>query len=80
MTCGHGLNCDEFYLSRFSFFTSVVLSAVISFFFSLSETSIIAISKIKLRHMLAQKVRHSENVQYLITHSDKFIVGILDRE
>ena len=50
---------------------------VISFFFSLSETSIIGLSKIKLRHMVAQKVRHSSNVQYLITHSDKFIVGIL---
>ena len=55
----------------------LLLFSVVSFFFSLSETAIIAISKIKLRHMLAQKVRHSESVQYLITHSDKFIVGIL---
>jgi len=49
----------------------------VSFFFSLSETAIIAISKIKLRHLVAQKARHSANVQYLITHSDQFIVGIL---
>ena len=51
--------------------------SVVSFFFSISETAIIAISKIKLRHMLAKKVHHSESVQYLITHSDKFVVGIL---
>ena len=57
--------------------TLLLFLSVVSFFFSLSETSIIAISKIKLRHMLAQKVRNSGHVQYLITHSDKFIVGIL---
>ena len=60
-----------------SLFTLLLFFSAVSAFFSLSETAIIAISKIKLRHMLAQKVRHSENVQYLITHSDKFIVGIL---
>jgi putative hemolysin len=65
------------FLYPFLLVTLLLLFSVISFFFSLSETSIIAISKIKLRHMLAKKVRHSAHVQYLITHSDKFIVGIL---
>jgi putative hemolysin len=60
-----------------SLFMLLLFFTVVSFFFSLSETSIIGISKIKLRHMVAQKVRHSENVQFLITHSDRFIVGIL---
>ncbi|HQJ15775.1 MAG TPA: hemolysin family protein [Candidatus Omnitrophota bacterium] len=63
----------------YSFLLSILLLCflVISFFFSLSETSIIAISKIKLRHLTVQKARHSSNVQYLMTHSDRFIVGIL---
>jgi putative hemolysin len=60
-----------------SLFLLLLFFSVASAFFSLSETAIIAISKIKLRHMVAQKVRHSANVQNLITHSDKFIVGIL---
>jgi putative hemolysin len=60
-----------------SLFLLLLFFTVVSFFFSLSETSIIGISKIKLRHLVAQKARHSENVQYLITHSDKFVVGIL---
>jgi putative hemolysin len=55
----------------------LLIFSVMSFFFSLSETSIIGLSKIKLRHMVAQKIRRSSSVQYLITHSDKFIVGIL---
>ncbi|MFA6384211.1 MAG: hemolysin family protein, partial [Candidatus Omnitrophota bacterium] len=60
-----------------SLFLLLLFFTAVSFFFSISETSIIAISKIKLRHLIAQKARHSENVQYLINHSDKFIVGIL---
>ena len=66
----------NFIYPLFLFFLLLFFS-IVSFFFSLSETSIIAISKIKLRHLLAQKARHSTNVQYLITHSDKFVVGIL---
>lgn len=64
-------------LYSFLLFILLLCFLVISFFFSLSETSIIAISKIKLRHLTAQKARHSSNVQYLMTHSDQFIVGIL---
>jgi len=57
----------------------IILSAftVVSFLFSISETSIIGISKIKLRHMLAKNVRNSSKVQKLITNSDKLVVGIL---
>jgi CBS domain containing-hemolysin-like protein len=55
----------------------MLVIAACSFLFSLSETSIIGMSKIKLRHMVAQKVRNSQMVHKLIMHSDKFIVGIL---
>lgn len=51
--------------------------AIVSFFFSLSETSIIALSKLRLRHMLANGVKNSQSIQRLITMSDKFIIGIL---
>lgn len=63
----------------YPFFLFILLFAfsVVSFLFSLSETSIIGIGKLKLRHMLAQKVRNSSKVQKLITHSDKFMVGLL---
>jgi CBS domain containing-hemolysin-like protein len=50
---------------------------VLSFFFSAAETSIIALSKIRLRHMIAKNVKHSASIQRLISNSDKFIVTIL---
>jgi putative hemolysin len=51
--------------------------AVFSFFFALAETSIIGLSKIRLRHMLARAVNRSASIQRLVTQSDKFIVSIL---
>jgi CBS domain containing-hemolysin-like protein len=51
--------------------------ALISFLFSASETAVIGLSKIRLRHMLARKVRRAQAVQNLVTHSDKFITTIL---
>jgi len=51
--------------------------AALSFFFSASETSIIGLNKIKLRHMLARGIKHSQSIQRLIANSEKFIVGIL---
>ena len=54
-----------------------ILLAVLSFFFAISETSIIAISKIRLRHMVAQGVKRAQSVQNLVTKLDKFIAAIL---
>lgn len=51
--------------------------AAISFFLSASETSIIGLSRIRLRHMLQRKVKHAQNIQRIISKLDKFIVTIL---
>ena len=51
--------------------------AIFSFFFSASETAIIGLSKIKLRHMIVKGIKHAQNIQRLITKLDKFIAAIL---
>ena len=55
----------------------VFILALLSFFFSLSETSIIALSKIRLRHLVNQGIKRAKTIQDLITKSDKFITAIL---
>ncbi len=54
-----------------------ILLAAISFLFSSSETSVIGLSKIRLRHMLTKGVRHAQSVQRLLIKSEKFIAAIL---
>lgn len=49
----------------------------LSFFISASETSIIALSKIRLRHMVAKGVKRSQNIHRLTSKLDKFITAIL---
>lgn len=51
--------------------------AVLSFLFSMSETAIIALSKIRLRHMLAQGIKGAQSIQNLVSKIDKFIATIL---
>ncbi len=51
--------------------------ALVSFFFSASETAIIGLSKIRLRHMIAKGIKRAQHIQRLITKSDHFIVAIL---
>lgn len=58
-------------------FALVLLLLAISFLFSLSETSIISLSKIKLRNMVSKGVRGASQVQKLVLNLDKFIVAIL---
>lgn len=55
----------------------LMVLAILSFFFSASETSIIGLSKIRLKHMLAKGLKRAENIQRLVTNLDKFIVAIL---
>ncbi|MCX7926822.1 MAG: hemolysin family protein [Candidatus Omnitrophica bacterium] len=50
---------------------------LLSAFFSLSETALVALSKIKLRNMLAKGVRRAQYVQRLAAKMDKFIAAIL---
>ncbi len=55
----------------------LLLLFVISFFFSASETAIIGLSKIRLRHMLQQGVKGARHVQHLVAKLDKVIAAIL---
>lgn len=55
----------------------LAILALFSFFFSASETSIIGLSKIRLRHMIARGLKRATSVQHLIAKMDKFIVAIL---
>ena len=54
----------------------LVLMAI-SFFFSMTETALIALSKIKLRHMLAKGVKGAQSLQSLLNRIDKVIAAIL---
>ena len=56
---------------------ALFIMAVFSFFFSASETSIIGLSKLRLRHMLAKGIKRAQDIQRLVMNLDKFIVGIL---
>jgi len=51
--------------------------ALLSFFFSASETAVIGLSKIRLRHMIAKGLKRAQSVHRLITKLDKFIAAIL---
>ncbi len=55
----------------------IFLLGVLSFFFSLAETSIIGLSKIRLRHMAKRGVRHAQNIQRLVLKLEKVIAAIL---
>ena len=51
--------------------------AAISFFFSASETAVIGLSKIRLRHLVNKGIKRAKNIQNLVTQLDKFIAAIL---
>lgn len=55
----------------------LIILAVCSFFFSASETSIIGLSKIKLRHMLQKQIKGAKSIQHLVARLDKVIAAIL---
>ena len=55
----------------------LLILGLCSFFFSASETSIIGLSKIRLRHMIAKNIKNSAGIQRLLSNSDKFIATIL---
>lgn len=65
--------------SVFSIPIAIVLLvlAIMSFFFSASETSIIALSKIRLHHMLAKGIKRAPDIHRLVIKLDKFIVAIV---
>jgi len=51
--------------------------ALLSFFFAVAETSIIGLSKIRLRHMINQGIRRAQHIQRLVVKLDKVIAAIL---
>lgn len=51
--------------------------ALFSFLFSASETAVIALSKIRLRNMIARGIKRAQSIQRLVTKFDKFIAAIL---
>ena len=55
----------------------IFLLALLSFFFSASETAIIGLSKIRLRNMIAKGIKRAQHIQRLVNNLDKFIVAIL---
>lgn len=55
----------------------IIVLALISFFLSASETAIIGLSRIRLRHMLSKGVKRAKRVHQLITKLDKLIAAIL---
>ena len=58
-------------------FFILLFLAVLSFFFSASETAIIGLSKIRLRHMLQQGIKRAQSVARLVAKLDKVIAAIL---
>jgi len=55
----------------------LLVLTVMSFFFSASETSIVALSRIRLHHMISRGIKRAQSIQRLISKLDKFIVAIL---
>ncbi len=55
----------------------LLLLAVLSFFFSSSETAIIGLNKIKLRHMVQKNIKGSASIHRLVSKLDKVIAAIL---
>jgi len=55
----------------------IILLTLVSCFFSMSETSIIGLSRIRLRHMISRGVKRAQNIQRLISKLDIFLVAIL---
>ncbi len=55
----------------------LLVLALLSFFFSASETAIIGLSKIRLRNMIRKGIKRAQSIQNLITKLDKFIAAIL---
>ncbi|MDD5662010.1 MAG: hemolysin family protein [Candidatus Omnitrophica bacterium] len=51
--------------------------AILSFFFAVAETAVIALSKIRLRHMVSKGIKRAQSIQNLVTRLDKFIAAIL---
>ncbi|MFA4989619.1 MAG: hemolysin family protein [Candidatus Omnitrophota bacterium] len=64
-------------MTTFVLISLFIILAVLSFFFAVSETAVIALSKIRLRHMVSKGIKRAQSIQNLVTKLDKFIAAIL---
>ena len=55
----------------------IIFLALLSFLFSASETSIIGLSKIRLRHLVEKKIKGARRVEDLVKKLDKLLAAIL---
>ncbi|MCM8799380.1 MAG: hemolysin family protein [Candidatus Omnitrophica bacterium] len=58
-------------------FILIIILTIISFFLSSSETAIIGLSKIRLKHLIKKGIKQAFVLERLITKLDKFITAIL---
>lgn len=56
---------------------AVVFLLILSAFFSMSETALISLSKIRLRHLISKGARNAKLVQKLVSKPEKLITSIL---
>ncbi len=63
-----------FYLFAFSI---LPILGLISFFFSMTETALIGLSKIRLKHLVAREARGARRLERLILRLDRVITAIL---
>ena len=64
----------------YQFFWPLIFLAIffiLSFFLSLAETALIALSKIRLRHMVDKGLKRAKTVQKIVSHLDRLITSIL---
>ena len=54
-----------------------IILAIFSFLFALSETALIALSRIKLRHMVSKGIKRAQSIHRLSVKMEKFIAAIL---
>ncbi len=59
------------------FLIALIVLLILSAFFSASETALIALGKIRVRHLVAKGIKHAANIQRLVTKLDKLIATIL---
>lgn len=55
----------------------LIILALFSAFFSASETALIALSRIRLRHYVQKKMKKANIIQEIVTHLDRLIATIL---
>lgn len=63
--------------SDFGQIALLIVLLMLSAFFSASETAMMSLSKIRLRHMQEEKVRHADTIGRLIENPNRFLGSIL---